>query len=287
MKKQAEEKTPVLFEVNGRAVLTGLERNRHYADYAILTVRDPLGYPTDSADGIAGHMENVREISRNQMFTVLLGTYKGLEVLVCSSGSGGPECEIALLDLLQYGGVKTFLHVGTSGVHVPEIQVGDAIITTGAVRDEGLTSEYIKETFPAVASYELVVSLVEAAQKRNSRYHVGITRSNDSVYVGQGRPIEGYIQPEQAGMVAYWTKAGVLNAERETAATITLSLLFGCRAGAINTACNNTASQHVDPGKGIANVTDIALDALVLLAKKDRQKEKAGQPYWSPALADQ
>lgn len=281
---QSIKENPVMFEVDGKAVLTGLVKGQELANYAILTVRDPLGFETDAADVIGSYMDEVRTISRNPMYTILLGKYEGVDILVCSSGSAGPEREIALLDLIQYANVNTFLHLGTSGTHREDIQVGDIIISTGAVRDEGLSREYIKETFPALAHHEVVISLIEAAQKSQLRYHVGLTRSNDSVYVGQGRPVCGYMEDSQKNVVNYWLKAGVLNAERETAATLVLSSLFNCRSGSINIACNNTTQQQVKPGAGIPGMIQVALRGIKLLSEKDKLKEKAGEAYWTPAL---
>ncbi|GHU67239.1 uridine phosphorylase [Clostridia bacterium] len=279
--------TPVMFEVNGESVLTSLKKGEKLPRYAILTVRDPLGFAGDAADGIAAHMEDVEDVTRNPMYTILSGKYKGTDMTICSSGSAGPEREIALLDLVMYAGVDTFLHLGTSGVHREEIEVGDMIISSGAVRDEGLTGEYVKKTYPAIANYELLLSLIEAAQTLNGRYHVGITRSNDSVYVGQGRPVLGYIQHPEDGVVDYWKQAGILNAERETAATLVLSSLFNCRGGSINSACNNTTSQEVKPGQGIDVMIETALTGLWLLSQKDTDKERANTPYWTPALRAQ
>src|SRR5690554_1757891 len=95
---QSIKENPVMFEVDGKAVLTGLVKGQELANYAILTVRDPLGFETDAADVIGSYMDEVRTISRNPMYTILLGKYEGVDILVCSSGSAGPEREIALLD---------------------------------------------------------------------------------------------------------------------------------------------------------------------------------------------
>lgn len=113
---------PPLFEVDGKAVLTGLRRGDKLGRYAILAVRDPLGFSKDAADVIADSMTDVREITRNSMFTVLSGCYQDAQIIVCSTGSGGADTEIAMVDLMQYGGVDTFLRIGTSGIPAPRPQ---------------------------------------------------------------------------------------------------------------------------------------------------------------------
>ena len=53
-------KEPPLFEVNGKAVLTGLTKGEKLTRYAILAVRDPLGFEKDAADVIADSMSDVK-----------------------------------------------------------------------------------------------------------------------------------------------------------------------------------------------------------------------------------
>lgn len=276
---------PPMFVSGGSSVLTGLKLERtKIGRYVILAVRDPLGFAGDAADEIASELSDVTEVTRNGMFTILTGTYKGTLITVCSTGSGAPETELAMVDLLQYGGADTFLRVGTSGTQQPHVAVGDLIITSGAVRDEGASKEYVGEQFPAVASYELLISLVEAAQRAGARFHVGITRSNDSIYCGQGRPVKCYLQPPQTHVVEYWVRAGVLNVDRETSLILTLAQLFGCRGGSICTACNSSVSSTLSVGEGVTNAIHVALEGFSILANHDAAKKNACQQWWSPFL---
>lgn len=276
--------SPPLFENNGAAVLTGLKVGERAGRYAILAVRDPLGFSADPADVVAERLENVKVLCRNPMYTTISGQYKGADIVVCSSGSGGPDAEIAITELMQYGGCDTFLRLGTSGTQRDDLHVGDIVISTGAVRDEGLTKEYIAPQYPALSSYEVVLPLIEAAQAAGCAYHVGITRSNDSIYCGQGRAIMGYLPYTQEPVVEYWVNAGILNVERETAAILTLPQLLGARAGAINTICNSSVTQEVGVERGVGQAIDVCLEGIATMARRDRAKEAAGQPYWTPAL---
>lgn len=275
---------PPLFEENGKAVLTGFKKGERRTRYAIIAVHDPLGFITEVADYIAGFMTNVTDVTRNTMFTIVNAFYKDTEILIASTGSGAPETEIVLMDMMQYAGIDTFLRIGTSGTQRSDINVGDVIIASGAVRDEGLTKEYISPTFPAVASYEIVLAMIEAAEALSINYHVGITRSTDSIYCGQGRYVNGYLPAHQERTVEYWRNAGVLNVERETSAILTLPLLFGARGGAVNVVCNSSITQKVGVTQGIDDAIRVGLDGLALLAKWDKQKEKAGKKYWYPGL---
>ena len=275
---------PPMFEENGKSVLTGFKVGEKRTRYAIIAVHDPLGFRTEVADYIARFMTNPTDVTRNTMFTIVNAFYKDTEILIASTGSGAPETEIVLMDMMYYAGVDTFLRIGTSGTQCPDVNVGDVIITSGAVRDEGLTKEYISPTFPAVANYELLVAMIESAEKLNLDYHVGITRSTDSIYCGQGREVNGYIPANQERTVEYWRNAGVLNVERETSAILTLPLLFGARGGAVNVACNSSITQKVGVTQGVDDAIRVGVDGLALLAKWDRVKEKTGKKWWYPGL---
>ena len=284
MEKKINKTEPPLFEVEGKAVLTGLKKGDSFGRYAILAVRDPLGFSKDAADVIADYMTDVKEITRNSMFTVLSGYYKNAQIIVCSTGSGGADTEIALMDLIQYAGVDTFLRIGTSGTQQPDLNVGDIVITEGAVRDEGLTKEYIAPQYPAIANYEMMLSMIEVAQRKGLRYHVGITRSNDSIYCGQGRTVQNYLPMPQDRIVEYWVNAGILNVERETSTILTLAQLFKARGGSVCVVCNSSITQKVGVSQGIEDAISLGLEGLSLLAERDIQKEKAGQKWWTPYL---
>lgn len=275
---------PPLFEENGKAVLTGFKVGEKRTRYAIIAVHDPLGFRSEVADYIAGFMNNATDVTRNTMFTIVNAFYKDTEILIASTGSGAPETEIVLMDMMHYAGVDTFLRIGTSGTQRADVNVGDVIITSGAVRDEGLTKEYISSTYPAIANYELLVAMIESAEVLKLDYHVGITRSSDSIYCGQGRTANGYIPATQERTVEYWRNAGVLNVERETSAILTLPLLFGARGGAVNVACNSSVTQKVGVTQGIDDAIRVGLDGLAMLAKWDKLKEKAGKKWWYPGL---
>lgn len=54
--------------------------------------------------------------------------------------------------------------------------------------------------------------------------------SVDSDFVGGGRPgVGGYMQPWNIEIAEIYNRAGVLNGDRESAAIVTLSALFGRR----------------------------------------------------------
>ena len=100
--------------------------------------------------------------------------------------------------------------------------MGDVIIPTGSVRDEGLTRYYAPKQYPAVADYRIVQALVKAAQNANKTVYTGIVRTTDGFYPSQR--IEKFVQR--------YHEIGVLSFEQEVAAILTIANCRNCYAGA-------------------------------------------------------
>lgn len=273
-------------EISGKPALTGIA-SEEIGQYVILTVRDPLcAYDDDPAAQIAAHLEDGRLVARTGMFTTYSGNYKGALISIVSGGSGSPEAELILNEFITHCRADTYLRVGGSAGLGDTVRPGDLVITSGAVRDEGMTREYISPTYPAVASFELVTALVQAATNLGVHFHVGITRSCDSDYVGTGRPsVGGYMQPKHTRLVDYYNRAGVLNNDRETAAVITLASLFGLRGGSICSVADNIVTgEPFQAGAGHANAINVALEGLSVLHRWDLAKQNTKARYWVPSL---
>jgi uridine phosphorylase len=108
-----------------------------------------------------------------------IGKYEGKDVTVCSHGIGGPSIAIVVRELAALG-ARRFVRVGSSGALHPSVNVGDVVIATGAVREDG--SEHIAPIeLPAIASPGLVDALVEVSKgvalPKGSKFHVGLVHS--------------------------------------------------------------------------------------------------------------
>jgi len=91
-------------------------------------------------------------------------------------------------------------------------------------------------------------------------FHVGITRSNDSMFCGLGRAaVNGYLQEDHKNIIGYWSKAGVANVEREASVILTLTSLFGVRGGAVCSVVDNYLTGDISLGAGVDNAVSVAL----------------------------
>jgi uridine phosphorylase len=272
-------KIPKFPKEAGRPVFTGV-KPEDVARYVILAVRDPLGFKEDSAKIIAEYLDSAKKIADTGMFVTYSGIYKDAPITVCSTGSGCPDTELALLDFMLYTNADTFLRIGTSGSFQKHIKVGEIVISTGAVRDEGTTAQYVKQCFPAIANYELLLALIEAAEKLSIAYHIGVTRSNDAIYCGLGRAAyKGYIQKEHKEIVSYWSKTNVANIDRETSLILTLTTLFNLRGGSVCAVVDNYLTRELKKGAGVNECIKVGLEGIRILYEWDRIKlKKGGKP---------
>lgn len=195
------------------------------AGYAILP-GDP-----GRVEKIARYLEQPRKIGGNREFTTWAGRLEGQRVLVTSTGIGGPSAAIAMEELAVLG-VRHFLRVGTCGGMQLDVQGGDLVIPTGAIRMEGTSREYLPLEFPAVADFPMVKALAEAADGIGLRFHTGVVQSKDSFY-GQHEPERMPAGPELLYRWQAFRKAGVLASEMECAALFTVAASLHVHAAAV------------------------------------------------------
>lgn len=190
-------------------------------------------------DKILPFLEDAKELVFNREYRSVVGTYKGIKVLCMSTGMGGVSTAIGVEELVKVG-VKAAIRIGSCGSLQPEINLGDLLIPTGVVRDDGTSPAYIRPSYPAVPDFNLLSCLLKAADELGVNYHVGITRSHESFYA-----------EAENDQVPYWTSQGILGEDMESAPLMVVGRLRGMKTASI---LNN-----VSPGKGDgADADDVA-----------------------------
>jgi uridine phosphorylase len=233
---------------------------------------------------IAKYWDKAWHVATHREFVTYSGYYKGVFISATSTGIGAPSTAIAIEELARCG-VDTFIRVGTTGALKREIKLGDLVISTGAVRLEGTSRHYAISEYPAVASFEVVLALIEAAESLGVNYHVGLTASSDSFYVGQERPgFKDYLPPFQRGLIEYLRSMNVLNFEMEASVIFVLSNIYGLRAGAVCAAIANRETDEFKPGVGVEDAIRVANEAVKILSEWDFEKERRGKKYITPDI---
>ncbi|MFB6125810.1 MAG: nucleoside phosphorylase [Halolamina sp.] len=177
-------------------------------------------------DRIAAHCDEAETVAENREYKIVNASYEGTDLTVCSTGIGCPSATIAVEELANVG-VETVIRVGTTGALQADIDIGDMVVATGAAKEEGTSKRYESATYPATPDYDVLTSLVDAAEANDEAVHVGPIVSDDAYYA------------ETEGHVADWEAANLLCVEMEAAAVFSIARRKGMRAGAICTVDGN------------------------------------------------
>ena len=229
---------------------------------------------------ISADWEEVVEVCNMREYIIHSGIKDGLRLTAASTGIGGPSTAVIMEELAKLA-AHTFIRIGNSGALADKVELGDYVITTGSIRDEGTSKAYVRPDYPAVAHFEVTSALVDAAKASGAKYHTGITWSVDAFFArnkvllpegGLGSmSMNGYEQSGQNEMVSDCKKANVLNVEMESATILTLANLFGLRAGCICSVSDKTpwpgpGQDSIALDKNMAGAIDIATEAMLALA---------------------
>lgn len=244
----------------------------------VLTPGDP-----GRVDRILKTWDEGRIMAFHREYKSATGKYRGTPISALSTGIGGPSLAIAIEEAARIG-AHTFIRVGTTGAIQDGIELGDIIIDHAAVRLEGTTHQYVRGEYPAVASYEVTLALIQAAEELGFRYHLGITASTDSFYAGQGRPgMNGYIPSFAKEIYNDMRIANVTNFEMEASTLFVLSSIYKLRAGAVCVVIANRVTNKF-AYVGEERAIEVANLAVKILTEWDRIKKDKGKKLFFPSL---
>jgi len=189
---------------------------------------------------IASFFDRAEKVADYRGYLTYTGEAGGVGISACSTGIGCPSAAIAVEELMRIG-AETFIRVGTTGALQPHLDSGDIVVATAAVRDEGTSRTYVPVEYPAVASFDVAIALLDAAEERGREVHPGIVMSSDAFYGGNEEALRRF------------GAAGVLSIEMEASVIFTLASLRGKRAGGIMAVDGNlvkgTVKGEFEPGE--------------------------------------
>lgn len=201
-----------------------------------------------------------------------------------STGIGPASMAIVVNEASRIG-VGTFIRVGSTGAIQREIRCGGVVISSAAVRMDCTSNCYILPEYPAVASYEVLLALIEAAENLGiSDYHVGITATTADFYAGQNRATAQTFACPQEDLLPTLQRANVLNFEMETATLYTLASLHGLRAGSICAVYANRSTNQFKPEAGEEKAIRIANEAVNILDRWEKKRRKKNKRYFFPSM---
>lgn len=237
----------------------------------------------DRVPKIASNWDTAKEVAARREFHSCTGKYKGVPISALSSGIG-PACMAIAVNEASNIGVHTFIRVGSTGSIQRGIELGDIIISSAAVRLDCTSNCYVMPEYPAVASHEVLLALIEAAETLNiNNYHVGVTATTADFYACQSRPTKAAASYAE-NLLSTLQKAGVLNFEMETATLYTLASLYGLRAASICAVYANRCTGEFEMGAGEENAIKAATEAVKILHEWDKLKKEKRKRWLYPTL---
>ena len=224
-------------------------------------------------EAIAKLFDNPVHIGMNREYNIYTGYLLGEKVSVCSTGIGGPSAAIAMEELAAIG-ADTFVRVGTcGGIHL-DVQAGDVVVATGAVRYEHTSQEYAPIEFPAVADFEVTTALRQAGKELGFRIHTGVVQNKDSFY-GQHSPEKSPVYYELLQKWESWKRLGVKASEMESAALFVVAAALGVRCGSCFHVVWNQEREKAGLGQPMTEDTSgairVGVEAVKKLIQMDRE----------------
>ncbi len=223
---------------------------------------------------IAEWFDEPAHVVTNREYVTYTGTLLGEKVSVCSTGIGGPSAAIAMEELANLG-VHTFVRVGTCGGIDLDVQSGDVVVATGAVRMDGASKEYAPIEYPAVANFDVTCALVQAAKNLEKSWHAGVVQCKDSFY-GQHSPGRMPVSYELEQKWQAWKRLGVLASEMESATLFTVAAARRVRCGSVFHVIWNQEREAAGMDQKESHDTSAAIrvgiEAVKLLIEQDRKK---------------
>lgn len=175
--------------------------------------------------------------------------------IVGEFGVGAPALAIVVEELVALG-ARQLLVVGGCGTIQETVSPGDAIVVSGAIRDEGTSHHYVPPAPVSHASPSVTDALETTMDRTERRTHRGITWTTDGFY------------RETAAEVEHYRDRGVLAVEMEAAALFAIASYREVEAGALLTPFDRLGDDgwawdiDADPGDVLEALLASGIDAL-------------------------
>ena len=157
-------------------------------------------------------LDDIRLVNNVRGVQGYTGKYLGVPVSVMASGMGIPSIGIYSYELFNFFGVDNIIRVGSAGSIQEDVHVRDIVFGMGACTTSNFASQFhMAGTYAPLASYKLLRTAIDAADRLGMCYHVGNILSSDPFYGDE----EGI--PDALNGTLNWKKMGVMAIEMEAA----------------------------------------------------------------------
>ena len=184
------------------------------------------------------------------------GTYEGKRVSVMGTGMGIPSISIYVNELMSFYSVKTAIRIGTCGSMNKGLHIKDVLFAQGTCTDSDFNHHaFSGATYCPTSDFELLRYAVKTARGMGISPKVGIVLSSDVFY-----------QEELlAQRNELWMKYGVMAAEMESAALLTIAKKYDARALGIMTVSDSIVAKETEM---TAEERESSLNDMITIALK-------------------
>jgi len=158
----------------------------------------------------------------------------------------GSPYAVMLLELLVAWGVEKFVLFGWCGALAPDVKIGDIVIPSAAIIDEGTSCHYPKnrkkqssipdDSLLAQPSLEITKGIINAVNGNDLTVHTGTIWTTDAIF------------RETLQKVSAFRRNGVLGVEMESSALFSVAAFRGVDIGALLIVSDELGSPKWRPG---------------------------------------
>jgi uridine phosphorylase len=250
--------------------------NKHKSE-AVFNARDFLDFKRKIGRGprfkppkgvvLCYQKELLDYIERRHEVFIPKGTISGMRLLkdtddavgvVVDFGIGAPAVVTVLEELIAFG-VREFVSIGYAGSLQKHIRIGETVVCERAIRDEGTSYHYSKNTRYAFATETLTDRIKKALMKNRKKFTGGTSWTTDAPY------------RETRLEVMSYQEEGVATVDMEASALFSLAEYRNVSIGVIFTISDSVADLRWKPHfhfirikRGLRNLFPVAVDALLM-----------------------
>ena len=194
--------------------------------------------PGDPArsDRVAKYLDDAELVANKREHRTFTGYYKGVKISVTSTGMGCPSAAIATEELINIG-AEALIRIGSTAALQEGLNIGDLIVSTGSMKNEGTSKFFVPNEFPAIPDFDLTRTIIDTtadmADELGYNYTYGINATDDAFY------------GEDEAWIKKLSDLGCLNVEMESSAIYTVCHRRGKRGAMISAVSGNLVTNDV------------------------------------------
>jgi uridine phosphorylase len=183
----------------------------------------------------------------------------GQRLCVVGPVIGAPYAALVLESLIVWGARKIFF-LGWCGAIDPKVMIGDMVVPTGALIDEGTSPNYTDQPLqPVLPSFDLLTALSAHLTQAATAFQPGLIWSTDAIF------------RETPQKVIHYREQNALAVEMEVAALFSVAAFRRVEAAALLVVSDSLAGLTWQPGfktEAFRNARTQSCEAMVQLSRK-------------------